>query len=122
MTKEELNRIEEAWWSSKEGIIAMAEVFRLAEKGLDQQKICADCNTKMDEIRRAYDNMKKTADVQPVTHGEWLGTEYDGYSDGFPVYTTWKCSNCGAEFECEDMDFHYCPNCGAKMDKEQKNE
>lgn len=60
-----------------------------------------------------------TADVQPVIHGEWLGTEYDGYSDGFPVYTTWKCSNCGAEFECEDMDFYYCPNCGAKMDLEE---
>lgn len=56
-----------------------------------------------------------TIDAQPVIHGEWLGTEYDGYSDGFPVYTTWKCSNCGAEFECEDMDFYYCPNCGADM-------
>lgn len=64
-----------------------------------------------------------TADVQPVIHGEWLGTENDGYSYGFPVYTAWKCSNCGAEFECEDIDFHYCPRCGAYMDlKEHKDE
>lgn len=60
------------------------------------------------------------ADVQPVIHAKWLGAESDGYSDGFPVYTTWKCSNCGAEFECEDMDFHYCPRCGAYMDQEEK--
>ena len=63
-----------------------------------------------------------TADVQPVIHAQWLGTEIDGYSDGFPVYSVWKCSNCGAEFECEDMDFHYCPRCGAYMDKESKDE
>ena len=67
-------------------------------------------------------NNAPTIDAQPVIHGEWLGTEYDGYSDGFPVYTTWKCSNCGAEFEREDMDFYYCPNCGAKMIEPQESE
>lgn len=58
----------------------------------------------------------KTADVQPVFHAQWLGTEYDGESDGSPVFTAWICSNCGAEFESEYLDFHYCPRCGAYMD------
>lgn len=33
------------------------------------------------------------------------------------VIPQWKCSECGAEFECFDMDFEYCPNCGAKMEE-----
>lgn len=48
--------------------------------------------------------------------GRWLGTEYDGYADGNPVYKTYTCSECGAEFECEDMDFEYCPRCGCMME------
>lgn len=48
--------------------------------------------------------------------GHWIGTEYDGYSDGEPVYEEWQCSNCGVEFRAEEMDFEYCPRCGAKME------
>ena len=32
------------------------------------------------------------------------------------VIPQWKCSNCGAEFECFDMDFEYCPHCGSRME------
>lgn len=53
------------------------------------------------------------ADVAPVRHGHWIGTEYDGYADGNPVYTLFECSECGIEYEQEE---HYCPWCGAKMD------
>ena len=28
----------------------------------------------------------------------------------------WKCSNCGAEFQCFGMDFEYCPHCGFRME------
>lgn len=38
------------------------------------------------------------------------------------VIPQWKCSECGAEFECFDIDFEYCPNCGAKMVEEQTGE
>ena len=56
------------------------------------------------------------ADVEPVVQGKWiLGRELDG---------TPYCFHCSV---CDD-DFHYigimaapdyCPNCGAKMDKEE---
>lgn len=49
---------------------------------------------------------------------KWIGIEFDGYADGYPVFDTWECSNCGAEFVCENMDFEYCPRCGSKMDDE----
>lgn len=52
-------------------------------------------------------------------HAKWLGDQPDGYADGNPVYTIWRCSHCGSEFQCEDMDFHYCPSCGAYMDEGQ---
>ena len=57
-----------------------------------------------------------TVDAEPVRHGKYIGTEFDGYADGCPVYYEWKCSECGCVFEEEEPTYNYCPNCGAKMD------
>ena len=55
--------------------------------------------------------LKSTADVQPVIHAKWI-RHYAKFGEGGDH---WKCSECGAEFECFDMDFEWCPRCGAKM-------
>lgn len=52
------------------------------------------------------------ADVAPVVHGRWLR------DDDFVI-----CSQCEAEMNQKnslgvDNFKNYCPNCGAKMDKE----
>lgn len=63
------------------------------------------------------------ADVEPVRHGQWGRTDDDWNS-----LTTFQCSVCGEEycFECDEdiltLNYKYCPNCGAKMDLEDKNE
>lgn len=59
-----------------------------------------------------------TIDAEPVRHSYWFGWEFDGYADGFPVFDTWVCNECGEEFrsEGEPPAFNFCPNCGAKMD------
>ena len=57
-----------------------------------------------------------------VRHGKFIGTEFDGYADGCPVYYEWKCSECGCMFEEEEPTYNYCPNCGAKMDAEEDEE
>lgn len=44
------------------------------------------------------------ADVEPIRHGEWTGN-----TNG-----TFTCSKCGKRASRG----RYCPNCGAKMDKE----
>ena len=54
-------------------------------------------------------------DAEPVRHGRFIGTEYNGYADGNPVYYEWKCSECGCVFEDEEPTYNYCPNCGADM-------
>lgn len=56
------------------------------------------------------------ADVVEVRHGRFIGTEYDGYADGNPVYYEWICSQCACVFEDDEPKMNYCPNCGAKMD------
>lgn len=66
---------------------------------------CEECEHPVDGV--------PAADVAPVRHGHWIGTEYDGYADGNPVSTLFECSECGVEYEQEE---HYCPWCGARMD------
>ena len=68
-----------------------------------------------------YELMRKAADaIEELSKerktGEWCA-DYDGYSDGEPVYDMWWCSACGEYFdEWDDKPtWNYCPNCGAKM-------
>jgi len=41
------------------------------------------------------------------TMGEWKTTDY----------IIFECSKCGAEYR---SDYNYCPNCGARMESEDK--
>ena len=56
-----------------------------------------------------------------LSHAEWVEDE-DMYGD--PIY---HCSNCNEHFVLEegtptDNCYFYCPNCGAKMDKQALKE
>ena len=64
------------------------------------------------------------ADVAPVRHGEWLNF----YGD----FSTAECELCAELYEVSPDEspqkeyfdafkefYRYCPNCGAKMDKEE---
>ena len=48
-----------------------------------------------------------TEDVQEVRHGKWIKSKNER-----------KCSLCGYFYFTNTKSFNYCPNCGAKMDKE----
>ena len=60
-----------------------------------------------------------TVDAVEVVHGEWSIIE-DDYDDA----TILECSVCEVSFRFYEYDgllpqaqtYHYCPNCGAKMD------
>lgn len=58
--------------------------------------------------------------MERVFGGSWEGSA-DGYADGELIYDMWTCSKCGHLIDEEDdpdMLPIYCPNCGARMDKE----
>ena len=69
-----------------------------------------------------------TADVAPVVRGLWIPvreSEITGWNPEFAGYDPiggYVCSECKEEavFDCNDRYVlsRYCPNCGAKMDKE----
>ena len=52
------------------------------------------------------------ADVQEVRHGKWIKSKHIKFGNEF------KCPFCDYSCFTDDMDYNFCPNCGAKMDKE----
>lgn len=60
--------------------------------------------------QEAIDMAIETLQAEPVKHGEWEKNE--------PLPSEWqyKCSKCGVPSKSNSHNF--CPNCGAKMDKE----
>lgn len=57
------------------------------------------------------------ADVVPVRHAMWSLEDYDDIA---------ICSNCDCpiplSWKDDDVHWHYCPNCGARMDEEGNND
>lgn len=44
--------------------------------------------------------------------------EGDGYDeDGYLIYDTWICPNCGKHYEVDYDDYNFCPECGKKMNE-----
>ena len=86
---------------------------------LDGDNDAADC------FRDCIDLLDSipAADVVEVRHGRWTIAEDDYY--GLNIV---KCSVCHEEWCFEegddvfDLNYHYCPNCDAKMDKEVADE
>ena len=70
-----------------------------------------------DDVVELYEELKSipAADVVEVIHAHWVKpTKIGGRSVDVP-----HCSHC-KEIPCGvDMNTHYCPNCGAKMDAEE---
>ena len=69
----------------------------------------------------------QTVDDEPVRHGAWLPCDKKGYiltemalRDGRRWYG-YKCSECNNIYH-GNVFTKYCPNCGAKMDEERKEE
>ena len=53
------------------------------------------------------------ADVAPVRHGRWV--EKEKYTFGI----MYDCSLCENRILDTGHPWHYCPNCGAKMDEKE---
>ena len=59
-------------------------------------------------------------DVQPVVHGKWEPVRYTTHCSCGKSYETYHflCTACNHVAYAQPYGLKYCPNCGAKMDKE----
>lgn len=55
-----------------------------------------------------------TIDAEPVRHGKWESLTFTNASN--EEYTMHRCSECG--LTTVTGWYHYCPNCGCRMDAE----
>ena len=91
------------------------------EKFKEIQKLIEVGETQLDNLAEGFAEAEKivlfkasAADVQEVRHGKWQLYPIDiGYC--------WECSVCHMDPRFYSMEnTKYCPNCGAKMDLEEK--
>lgn len=70
----------------------------------------------VDFLENKYLGDEPTADVAEVKHGEWNIGEFNKIRQVVVV----ECSECYCVLELPmsswGLVYHYCPNCGAKMD------
>lgn len=97
----------------------------MAKEYIERQRAIVDACNSLElypsEYAKLEDALNRipTADVAPVRHGEWLKAK-----DDYCGLNIIQCSICHEEwcFEIDDdvidLNYHYCPNCGAKIDKE----
>ena len=65
--------------------------------------------TAMAKVEEIVEDVLPTID--PVKRGKWIG------SDDFDEY--YRCSECGKGETQFGGLYHYCPNCGARMEGEE---
>lgn len=103
-----------------------ALIASIPKTNVDIFENCRNCSTLCDWQVRELIEQAELVDAVEVVHGEWIrgreiGKEWNcGYWNTY--YEDWHCSNCGVVFEQESKPkYHFCPNCGAKMDGERKD-
>ena len=66
---------------------------------------------------------ERALDAEPIRHGKWIiigNWKKDKRDSGYlPIF---KCSCCHTPFIGEVDRYHYCPNCGAKIDEIEEGE
>lgn len=66
----------------------------------------------IDEAKKTFDtiiDVQPTVEAEPVRHGRWI-------NHGWSIV----CSECGEDYAFAKRN--YCPNCGAKMDGEKRED
>lgn len=94
-------------------------VFRVADTPLSNDAM-SKLVFQMGELVRKKIDEAPGVDAEPVRHGRWINKteKRRGFSD-----YRFDCSACNHIFWASGIEtFKYCPWCGAKMDKEVKED
>ena len=73
-----------------------------------------DCPVNTNSLVCELIDAQPVADVEPVRHGKW--EMYGAITRGTLAIPIYRCSEC--KEDTNNWFWHYCPNCGAKMDEE----
>lgn len=93
---------------------ALAEEMENAKYGSNASAYAKGCN---DVINYYIRQLKEAPTIDPVRHARWVHT--GAYvTTAYGHLDVYKCSECATDVTIDDHD-NYCPNCGAKMDKEE---
>lgn len=86
---------------------------------LEAMSRSADCECIKKRLEKAAKRVSAipAADVAPVVHGRWVERQAPHAMGGVSA----KCSACGKSVQYLGNPLNYCPNCGAKIDEEDKN-
>lgn len=95
------------------------------EAALQTIESCAGWSRPLESAYEEIQDMP-AADVAPVRHGRWLGSEMNfGYCDIIQkeyIAKKYICSECGYETGDQAKKFVCCPICMARMDNEDEHE
>lgn len=79
-----------------------------------------DCPVNTNSLVCELIDAQPAADVAPVKHGRWESVKVMDDDAEFGEADGAQCTECGhteySEYWAKTY-FHYCPNCGAKMDE-----
>ncbi len=99
------------------------EVFvKTVRQGLYLDKTLSDIPTRDSMLLnfQQYVHLQPTIEAVPVVRGEWVLVGTNGHD--YETSVEEKCSLCGRyvyRYDTQPQD-NYCPNCGAKMESEEK--
>ena len=106
--------------NEKRLIDANALIFHLGEEPMVWSDGEAEIQERNDWRRfKACVEAQDTVDAEPVFHGRWVKVN-DCVLIGSGHH--WECSVCRKWVLRKHTDWHYCPNCGAKMDGERRED
>ena len=114
------------------------DVMVIHTKGLDEEIRCAMCTNSMKSNRGCdggcvvnecmYREVMNTIEnhiVPPVIptrkKGKWINKSHT--SDCGIKFVASECTCCGKKtfFDCDQLVYNYCPNCGAEMEGEKES-
>ena len=77
---------------------------------------CSSDEQQRSQMIEALEVAKEAVEKSDVKHGEWIEHPHFNFEGGYSG-ADYECSRCGYS-DCVYEEYNYCPNCGAKMDKE----
>lgn len=77
---------------------------------------CLKCdNDRIPTMQEDLQTIKEALEKQIPKKPDYYGDGYD--EDGYLIYYTWICPNCGKHYEVDYDDYDFCPECGQAIDK-----